>query len=67
MDMIKLETDMDIQGEEDPFGTHTEEVHVLSPLPVKDEEIRVSHVFRCFLSLVVMRARGRGRGERESE
>jgi hypothetical protein len=48
MDMIKLETDVDIQSEEDSIGGHTEEVHVPSPLSVKDEELKVSNVFRCF-------------------
>jgi hypothetical protein len=62
MDMIKLETDVDTQSEEDPIGMHTGEVHVPSPFSVKDEELKVSHVFRYFLLLLVMRAR-----EREKE
>jgi hypothetical protein len=57
MDMIKLETDVDIQCEEDPIGMCTEEVRVPSPFSVKDEELKVSHVFRCFLSLLVIRTR----------
>lgn len=43
--MIKLETDVDIQSEEDPIDMLTEEVHIPSPFSVKAEELKVSHVF----------------------
>jgi hypothetical protein len=64
MGMIKVETDVDIQSEEDPIGMQTEEVHIHSPFSVKDEELKVSHFF---LSLLVTRERGRGDGGGERE
>jgi hypothetical protein len=57
IDMIKVETDVDIRSEEDPIGMEAEEVHIPSPFSVKDEELKVSHVFRCFLWLLVVRER----------
>jgi hypothetical protein len=56
--MIKVETDVKIQNEEDPIGMQTEEVHIPSPFSVKDEELKVS---LFFLSLLVRRE-GKGGG-----
>jgi hypothetical protein len=47
--MIKAETDVDVQSEEDPIGLPAEEVHIPSPFSVKHEEFKVSCVFRYLL------------------
>jgi hypothetical protein len=49
MDMIKAETDVDVQSEDDPIGLPAEEVHIPSPFCVKHEEFKVSLVFRYLL------------------
>jgi hypothetical protein len=44
-----VETDVDVQSDEDPVGMETEEVHIPSAFCVKEDEPKVSHEIRSLL------------------
>jgi hypothetical protein len=49
VDIIKVETDVDIQSVEDPVAMENVEVSIPSAFSVKEDEPKVSHDFRGLL------------------
>jgi hypothetical protein len=49
-----VETDVDVQSDEDPVGVETEEVHVPSAFCMKVDEPKVSHEIRGLLEYLFM-------------